>query len=630
MLKMQGRMIEHVNRQWVSEGKKDRSAAARTNLAFLQRAIPHLLEARRTTQSDHLEQVKALLSVDQLKQPSAAKATLRRGADGSLSSGDPFIDAVLKFVDAKYPGELARLGVPNGASLSLPLEAAVLLQAKQFEYGCKVRQIDVDDSEQPISVDIDLKTYTARQAIKNGARGFSEGARLDLDLSRLRADSTREHPDAAPAAAKASPDVHPFAFLQDVAYRVESDHGPLKQLIERAFNDHEPAHLWPATLELRGRLGAHAVNTVFNQKTFDWQLGAAMALSVIGSSAIAGAIDQWAIKPETKMLDRKLGKKPALKDFLEVASQSVVPMPAEIFDSGIVKRIIEKLRGNSLLPESREAFIDDMKDAATSGLIAALGSVLNNAMQLSKSGLAIAGGTATNALATATSAAMAPLEVAHAQNEMVAGVLQQRRNAFFSTPEAGPASLNRAQTAAALAKEVDRDVQGALDTMPGVSQTITSMGIGQVLSLAANFGVFMPLARAHLISEMVLKIGNIATNTPTEVLSLGTGILTSKFGRLGFTSDANKERLIAAMILDKARQRIDNINEGKPDESVKITEDELRKIEHPGIELTFTTGKKITDLMNATVDLFARMAGREPTLAERAALANARPTIEEV
>lgn len=638
-LKLQGLLIRGANRELVTEGKKSNAQATNANLRFLKLAVPHLVEARRAQQSAYIEQVKQHLAADELKQPSAASGTITQDADGRHRSQDPLIDAVLKFTDAKYPGELARLNVPDGTRLSLPLEAAVLLKAKEFEHGCKVRHIDVLDADEPIPVDIDLKTYTARQAIKKGTRGFSESARLNLDLGPLRAEPTggsrtTVESTEGPQAAHDSPDVHPFSFLQDVAYRVESDQQALKQLVEKAFNDPEPAHLWPATLELRGRLGAHAINTVFNQKEFNWQLAAAMGLSVVGSTTIAGLIDMLAVKAAVRKVSQALGKgwgaESTRMRFLAAVGESSASAAAEIFDSAVVKRVIEKMKGNSLLPESREAFVDDMKDATLSGLIASLGSLPTNLVQVSKKGAAIAGYAVTNVIGTATSAAMAPLEVAHAKADLAAGVLQQRKDGFFTTPDAGPGAQNLREAAAALAKEVNDEIQGALEATPGINQTINSMGIGQAISFAANFGVFLPLARAHVITEVMQKMGTIAVNTPTEVLSLGTGILTGKFGCLGLTSDADKEHLIAAMIVDRARQRIENIERGEPDATVEITEDDLRSIEHPPAELTFAAGRQITRLMNATVDLFAKIGLQAPSLPERVARATARPTIEEV
>ena len=636
-VKLQGLLIRGANKELQGVGKKDNIAAARENLAFLQQAIRHLLEQRDAIQAAYLEEVKALLSVDGLKQPRAASGKLTRGADGRLESRDPFVDAVVKFVDAKFPGELARLNVADGTKVALPLEAGILLKAKEFEHGCKVRQIGVHDADQPVPVDIDLKTYTARQAIKKAAQAFSPDARLNVDLDPLRGASPNDGEASTfhgGQAEKPAPEMHPFAFLQDVTYRVESDNAALKQLIERAFNDPKPAHLWPATLELRGRLGAHAINTVFNQKTFDWKLGAAMGLSVVGSTLIALAIDQFGVGKADKAAIRKWGEKSAKTKALHVGGESIAPQPAEMFDSGVVSRVIAKMRGENVLWDSKEEFFDDMKDSAISGMIAALGSVPNNAVQLSHSGLAVVGNVATNVLATATSAAMAPLKVAQAEENAVLGVIEQRQRGFFPTPNAAAGSMDRREAAQALEKEVRREIQGALDVTPGISDTIHSMGIGQVISLLANFGVFLPLARAHLISELQQKIGTVAVNTPTEVLSLGTGIATSKLSAFGLASDADKERLIAALILDKARQRVENAAQGKPDASIEITEDELRKIEHPAAQVTFHTGKAITKGMNAAINapgkLLARVKKTEPSLADRAALAAARPTIEEV
>ncbi|MGN6807253.1 MAG: hypothetical protein ACTHJZ_15140, partial [Trinickia sp.] len=130
-----------------------------------------------------------LPSVADLRLPSVMGGTVARGRDAKLRSSDRFVNAVLKFVDAKFPGELDQLDLPMGTRLSLPLEKSILLNARRFEQGCKVQHIDVPGAEEPLSVDIDLSTYSARQAIKKGPSGFADGARLNLDARQLRSGS---------------------------------------------------------------------------------------------------------------------------------------------------------------------------------------------------------------------------------------------------------------------------------------------------------------------------------------------------------------------------------------------------------------------------------------------------------
>jgi hypothetical protein len=280
---------------------------------------------------------------------------------------------------------------------------------------------------------------------------------------------------------------------------------------------------------------------------------------------------------------------------------------------------------------------DDVKDSAVSGLIAAIGSIPSNLVQVTRKGGAIAGNVATNVLATATSAAMAPMEVAKAREQMIAAVIQQRSAGFFPAPEASGASSSDVTPARALVKEVGHEIQGAFEVTRGVGDTINSMGIGQVLSLAA-FAPVTALARAHLISEMMQKVAMIAVNTPTEVLSLGTGILTGKYlGGLGglLTTDQEKNRRIAELIVNKTIERLHNATAGNGDATVQISEAELRAIEHPPLELTFPVGNSIVNAMNGTIDFFAEIAAkargtpREPGLAEKAAQAATQAALEE-
>jgi hypothetical protein len=576
-----------------------------------------------------------LPSVDDLRLPSVMGGTVARGSDAKLRSSDRFVNAVLKFVEAKFPGELDKLDLPKGTRLSLPLEKSILVNARLFEQGCKVQHIDVLGAEEPLPVNIDLSSYSARQAIRKGASGFADGARLNLDARQLRSGSAQpgEASTSEHAASDGRPaELHPFEFLKGTKYEVETDHPGLKRLIENALNDEEPA-----TLELRARLGAHSINTVLNQKTLDWKLLAAMALSLGGSTLIAYLLDVKAVTAIVGKVGKKLGKDSTATRFVEAFAASTVPSPAEFSDSMFVKRIIERFRGNSLLPESMDEVKDDVKDSAVSGLIAALGSIPSNLVQVTRKGGAIAGNVVTNVLATATSAAMAPMEVAKAREQMIAAVIQQRSAGFFPASEASVASSPDVTPAQALVKEVGHEIQGALEVTRGVGDTINSMGIGQVLSLAA-FAPVTALARAHMISQMMQKVAMIAVNTPTEVLSLGTGILTGKYvGGLGglLTTDQEKNRRIAELIVNKTIERLHNAAAGNGDATVPISEAELRAIEHPPLELTFPVGKGIVNAMNGTIDFFAEIAAkargtpREPSLAEKAAQAATRPALEE-
>ena len=634
LLKLKGFLIRGRLQAQVNNGKKDKTACVRENLQFLQDAVPALLRARRFDQSQLLDAVKRTINADVYQTPAAIEGGVERSSDGRLVSKHRVIQAVLDFVETKFPGQLASLPLSEKTHLSLPLEPDILAKARQFENGCRVRQISVIDQDEPLLVDIDLSAYSARQAIKQGTLAFTPDAALSLNAAESATAQGSDH-TAANHSRPLSADPHPFAFLQQVKYTVSSNDPALAALVERALNEHDAA-----TLELRGRLGAHALQRVFTQSHFDWKLGAAMLLSVAGSGGIAYALDMQATARMIDELAKKWGHDDVRTRFVAALAESLVPTPAEIFDSSIVKRIIEKLRGNGLLPESWQDFKDDFKDALIAGLISAVGSLPSNLLQVSKHIATLPFNLLTNSVATATAAAMAPLEVAHAEDELAAGVLAQRHAHFFAAPAL---QLDDDQTQPEALKTLVRDLhselKGALEATPGINQTINSMGIGQVISLTAGFVPFNALARTGAVSEMVQKIAMIAVNQPTEVLSLATGILTGKhIGGIGslMTTDTEKNNRIAALILQKAQQRVANKANQRADHSLEISEDELRAIEHPSLELTFKGGRLITQLMNDTVTLFshtvAKLKGSEPehSLTERVAakvLAEARPSV---
>ena len=634
LLKLKGFLIRGTLQAQVNNGKKDKTACVRENLQFLQDAVPALLRARRFDQSQLLEAVKRTINADVYQTPAAIEGGVERSSDGRLVSKHRVIQAVLDFVETKFPGQLARLPISEKTHLSLPLEPDILAKARQFENGCRVRQISVIDEDEPLLVDIDLGAYSARQAIKQGTLAFTPDATLSLNAAESASAEGSDH-SGANHSRPLSAEPHPFAFLQQVKYTVSSNDPALAALVERALNEHDAA-----TLELRGRLGAHALQRVFTQSHFDWKLGAAMLLSVAGSGGIAYALDMQATARMIDELAKKWGHDDVRTRFVAALAESLVPTPAEIFDSSIVKRIIEKLRGNGLLPESWQDFKDDFKDALIAGLISAVGSLPSNLLQVSKHIATLPFNLLTNSVATATAAAMAPLEVAHAEDELAAGVLAQRHAQFFAAPTHQiDGDHTQPEALKTLVRDLHSELKGALEATPGINQTINSMGIGQVISLTAGFVPFNALARTGAVSEMVQKIAMIAVNQPTEVLSLATGILTGKhIGGIGalMTTDTEKNNRIAALILQKAQQRVANKANQRADQSLEISEDELRAIEHPSLELTFKGGRLITQLMNDTVTLFsntvAKLKGSEPehSLTERVAakvLADAHPPV---
>lgn len=541
-----------------------------------------------------LARMQDMFNADELKLPRAFEGKVTRGPDGKLASTDTAVAAILRYVEAKDPEAVRHLRIDPGCTLGLPLEPGVLLKAKEFAHGCAVRELKLAGEDSPLAVEIDMTTYATREAIKKGARGFQDGAQLT-------------HADGAPGSPLRSEGQHPFKFLQEVRFKAGSNSPALADLVERCLNDGAPA-----TLELRGRLGALAVKSVFSQKEVTKETWVALGLSMALSGGVAAALDILAWGAVNQQLSHQFGEDDARTRFAAIMLASVTPAIAETMDSFIVGRLIEKLRGGSFQPESLSDAWDTLKNALKSGGIASVGSIGNNALELTRKWAFQPLNFAMNQIAVATSGAMVPLEVDKTHQHMTAGVIQHMNNGFFPVPEVpGAAAMTEPQQHKSLARAVGSATRPALEVAPGDGLAINSMGIGALVSQLA----FLPidaLARVGRLGEVVKSIVAIVTNTPTEVISTTIGSVTGpRLGGLGkaMTTDAEKDRLVMALIADKAIQRLNAPDANHPDASVEITEAELRAIEHPGMELTFMAGKLITGTMNGAVNLVSSVVG---------------------
>ena len=622
--KLKGLLARGATHELMQEGKKTPTDMARVQLDFLQKSIAPLLQLSREESEKFDQFIDNQLEQCSLKLPSIIKGTIEKNKNGEIYSKNPAIDALLKYVRAKYPFEFDNLNLPKDLEVSMPLEKEILKNINHFEKGCHLQGIDIACDMPSIKKDINLSSYITRQIIKKSNTSLGENANLLSDRGKDQSSIGSMGKLSPTLSSVIEPSQHPFAFLQKIRYSVQTPHTELKNLIEQACND-----MHPESLELRARLGAHAVNTVLNHKGFDWKLAIAMLISVSGSGAIAYALDMQATEKFLRSLAKKWGRENVRTRFVAAFAESLVPSPAEFFDSLVVKRIIEKMRGNAMFPSSLADLKDDLKEASIAGLISAAGSLPVNFIDVCKKLSVIPASALGSMFATATAAAMAPMQVASAREEMIAAVIQQRNSGFFKTPDV-PVFDNGDLHALAKALERDaaKDVESALETTPGINQTINSMGIGQMISFFAGFAPFTALTHTGKLPEMAKKIAAIAINQPTEVLSLATGILTGNYvGHLPglLSTDNEKNDKIAALILDSARQRVENAQKGMMDTTVEITEKQLQRIEHPALELTFPLGRTITNTMNAVADLLsssvAKLRGKDahPSLASMAA-----------
>jgi hypothetical protein len=580
----------------------------RAKVRWLQAVAPKSL-AKLDEQRRHMVSVaQALYSSRELKLPRAFEGQVTRGPDGALTSPNSAVAGVLRYVQAMNPEALRDVTIGDACTLSLPLEANVLLKSKLFAQGCAVRQLDLTDGKTS-AADINMTTYATREAIKKADHGFGSQARLTHAGTE---DDARARALGFPMEGEGE---HPFAFLQELPFQVESSSPELQRAVEQCLNSKDPT-----TLELRGRLGALAVKSVFSQKEIPKEAWVALGLSLAVAGGVAVALDVFAWSAvHDEMMKGRSGMAPtpgsqnhetAVTRFADIMLEAITPLVAETVDAFLVGRLVDKLRGGSFVPQSLADAWDTLKDALISGSIAAGGSVGNNALAPHRAWPVMAGNLATNVIATATSGAMVPIVVAKTHERMGAGVIQHMSNGFFPEPEmAGSQGMSEAQQHRALAQQVKRATDPALTVAPGDGLAITSMGIGALVSAAA----FLPidaLVRAGKLKDSARSVITIFTNTPTEVISTTIGLLTGRrLGGLGkaMTTDDEKDSLMAALIADKAVQRLNAPDRDHPDATVEITEAELHAIEHPSLELAQKGGKGITMLMNGAVDLVSNV-----------------------
>ena len=165
------------------------------------------------------------------------------------------------------------------------------------------------------------------------------------------------------------------------------------------------------------------MKSVFSQKEVTKETWIALGLSLALSGGVAAALDIFAWGAVNKQLSRQFGEDDPRTRFAAIMLASVTPAFAETLDSFLVGRLIEKLRGGSFLPKSLGAAWDTLKKALKSGGIASVGSIGNNALELTRKWAFQPLNFVANQLAVATSGAMVPLEVDETHQRTTAGVM---------------------------------------------------------------------------------------------------------------------------------------------------------------------------------------------------------------
>src|SRR5207245_4490756 len=139
--------------------------------------LPEMVKQQRAERAFRLSVAQSMFNTGELKQPRAFEGKVTRMPDGTLTSDDKAVAAILRYVHAQDADTFRDLPISDDCTLALPLEANVLLQSELFAQGCAVRQLDLSDGTTS-EVEIDMTTYMTREAIKKAGRAFGEGARL--------------------------------------------------------------------------------------------------------------------------------------------------------------------------------------------------------------------------------------------------------------------------------------------------------------------------------------------------------------------------------------------------------------------------------------------------------------------
>ncbi|KAL3084720.1 hypothetical protein niasHT_031605 [Heterodera trifolii] len=378
-----------------------------------------------------------------------------------------------------------------------------------------------------------------------------------------------------------------------------------------------------ASLDLRGRLGAQIISSVLNTKQFGDNMLFALVMSLVGSGGIAAALDLGLWHLVVHHVAMALGHSHPVTIIAMVLLDSLTPLFAETFDSFVIKRLLGAMEGRSLLPRTFKQFKEDLKESVLAGGIAAIGAIPINAVMSLFPGLkyitsgdiggfiGVFGLNAfTNQIAASTSAAMVPLQVEKWHKLRSAAFNKLIDHGFFPAP-----TKDQLITGTVNAKTVRGYCRlraaEAMEIDSTTSMAYNSMGLGAVISFFFGFvAIFIPVSLG-LISDQMQRIVSIMFNTPTEILSLGAGLLTAN--HLGIqriqkwlSTDYHKNKQMVQLVFEKAIEQLQDDERKLKD----INFEDIYKIYHAKFQLTYRFGKMVVTLMirmkNGVTKLFTQ------------------------
>ncbi|MFJ2995509.1 hypothetical protein [Pandoraea sp. NPDC087047] len=343
---------------------------------------------------------------------------------------------------------------------------------------------------------------------------------------------------------------HPTAFLRDIGIRIQVTPGDaVGAQLQAALARKAPGEANAARIDkFRNDFGAMSLLSLANNKTFNRGLAYGLAASMGGTGTLGAAFDYgiWARV--------KAGMSPGTVKAAGPLIDAITPLLAETFDSMVVKRLAEVMKGKNFFPDDLGDTVDDLKGAAFSGTIAAIGSIANNYVRELAAAARDAGHSEaavlllvakqfTNLLATWTSGAMVPLDVLNDHKALVDSKLKLMHHGVIPTPDV-----------ADVRKHIGESAMNTVRAARGPGTLVRSMATGG--EIAASIGLVLSLLEHKgVISSSFEQLMTLLYSTPVEVLSMTSTMAAEKWvGNSGDkpdarrTNDAGKQSAMLASI----------------------------------------------------------------------------------
>ncbi|UEP32569.1 MULTISPECIES: hypothetical protein [unclassified Burkholderia] len=494
-----------------------------------------------------------------LKMPPPCGGTLSIGADEHLRcDDDQGVQAMLELIAHLDPAAVKMSTLPPGSRIQVEWDENLMGKMGMFMKFAGGNLL--------------LATDLLRDAIAKPEHAFTPGARV---------------PEA---------NQRPSEFLRNIGLRIQvtpdSTLGARLQSVLTAPPDDPERNTRLA--KFRHDFGAMSLLSLATNKDFNKELTYGLGASLVGTGAIGAAFD-YGIWGSVK---KAIGREPAARGgpYLD----SLTPLVAETFDSMVIKRLMEVMKGGRFVPEDLATALDDLKGAAYSGSIAALGSIPNNlvrqaAIEARDSGnhglavalLAVKQGT--NLLATWTSGAMVPLEIKEDHEKLV-----EAKMAMIAAGTIPPPAANDVR------KHVQAEALNTLRAARGTGSSIRSMATGG--EIAATLGLFLSVFE-HLgyIPNSVEQLITLMYSTPTEVISMLSTMLTERW----VGSGAN--HVDAKITTDRGKQS-SVLRQISQSESTSLAD--LDRIARPPGEINAQIGYAVTLVLGGAMGLLESGAGR--------------------